>query len=688
MRKMLIVTVLALLLCFLCGLSVLAEETLAGERTYQIEVFLSRMSTEQKLAQMIMPAIRFWGTDSVNVTDLSQLPELAQVLRRHQYGGIILFGQNVQNTEQTVRLIHDLQANNAKSTSALEMGVLPYLIAADQEGGSVARLTMGTRGTGSMAIGATGDEAEHNAYAIGKVFGEELSALGINVNLGPCIDIISDLTDPGMSTRVFSDDPETASELGLAFEKGVSESGVVTCFKHFPGAGDGSDSPTSIHLTADQLKEQGFTAFAHVIDGGAEMVMMSATTFPLIDDEILMEDGITKGYYPANLSPVIVTGMLRGELGFDGVVITDALEMQQFVTEPDNGQKFFAGKRGSVEHDIPVAEKAINAGCDMLLIPTDLNSLEAAEYYEAYIAGLAQLVQDGTIPMERIDESVKRILTLKARHGILNMNSENRTLDEKLETALKTVGSAEHHEVEKHTAVRAITLLKNDNVLPLSKEAKRIVIVCRTAHDNIPVTYALDQLKEDGFLADDTRIENHISGEIKGDENAALTIVIGHYYDTGNGGKVVYTDELTSAMKGADAVICLSAVGAGIQQLQDDNPVMMGVSCALSDAHAAGARFILLSDNLPVDAARFQNADAIVCAYLSAGFRIDPKARTSGSVNAGAYNANVPAALCAIFGDGEMEGSLPITIPALEKNENGTWGFSSTVLYERGFRFQ
>ena len=112
---------------------------------------------------------------------------------------------------------------------------------------------------------------------------------------------------------------------------------------------------------------------------------------------------------------------------------------------------------------------------------------------------------------------------------------------------------------------------------------------------------------------------------------------------------------------------------------------MIGVSRALSEAHEAGAKFVLLSDNLPVDAARFQNADAIVCAYLSAGFGIDPTARTSGSENVGAFNANVPAALYAIFGGAGMPGKLPIQIPCLVKGANGEWTYSDEILYERGY---
>ena len=664
----------------------LAVDSIRDEEIERFAIQLSNtMSLEQKVAQMIMPAIRTWGNDRKSVTDLSACPGLAEALRRHQYGGLILFNANIVNTDQTVRLISDLQANNARCSDAEAAGVIPYLIAADQEGGSVARLTMGTRGTGSMAIGATGGEAERSALITGQIFGEELAALGINVNLGPCIDVITDLTDAGMSTRIFSDDPQTVAKLGLAFMNGVSQSGVITTFKHFPGAGDGSDYPTSIKLTPDQLRESGLFTFGAVIEQGAEMIMTSATTFPLIDDEVFMADGVTKGYYPATLSPGIVTGMLREELAFDGVVITDALEMEQFVTEPDNKKALFSGKGGSIRHDLQVAERAINAGCDILLIPADLNDQDSAQYYDDYVAGIVRLVEEGAVSAERIDESVRRILEMKCRHGLFDMDTSGTDLERKIETARQVVGSAEHHAAETGIAEKAITLLKNNDVLPLSGKGKRIVIIGRTSYDSTPVSYAIQHLMRDGFIDAEARIENRITGENQGSKNAETNIVIDHYYSTSHGGSLVYSQSLSAAIRNADAVVCLSAVGAGSSALQDSSSAMAGVSRALSEAHEAGAKFVLLSDNLPVDAARFQNADAIVCAYLSAGFGIDPTARTSGSENVGAFNANVPAAICAIFGAKDMPGKLPIHIPFLTKSAGGAWIYSDKILYERGY---
>ena len=658
----------------LCAVLMLGSALAAPEADGQARVdeLLDAMTLDQKISQMIMPALRAW--DGEKLTDLSGQPKLAEALRRHQYGGVILFGSNIADTAQTVRLIDDLQRNNAQGNPA----AIPYLVSADQEGGYVARLSMGTRGTGSMAIGATGEAAEANAKATGQVFGEELEALGINVNLGPCIDVISDLTDLGMSTRVFSDDPQVASRLGLAFAAGVGQSNVVTCFKHFPGAGDGSDYPTAIRLTPDQLAENGLAAFRAAVEGGAEMVMTSATTFPLVDEAALMADGVTEGFLPATLSPLIVTGMLREELGFDGVVITDALEMAQFVTEPDTDAQLFSGERGTAAHDVQVAQKAINVGCDILLLSTDLNDEEDAQYYEEYIAGIVALVESGEIDPARIDASVRRILTLKGRHGFLDPDAT--PVEQRIEAAEQIVGSQAHHAVEMDIARQAVTLLKDDGALPV--RGGNTVILGRTVLDNTPICYALALLQQGGFIDPATRIDNRITGETTGEEGAPSTIVIDRYYEDG---ALVYSDALADAIRDADVVVCLSSASEGLDRLQDDNPQIQGVRRAITDAREGGARFVLLSDNLPVDTARFQDADAIVCAYMSSGFGVDPTAQTGPAGTVGAYNANVPAALCAIFGDGDMPGRLPIEIPAMVVDADGKWAYGDQLLYERGY---
>lgn len=655
--------------------------TSAAPADGRVDSLLKAMTLEQKIAQMIMPALRCWEGDDNEVTDLSTVPELAAALQKHQYGGVILFGSNVKETEQTLRLVSDLQANNAQGVDATTTSVIPYFVAADQEGGSVARLYMGTRGTGSMAIGATGVNASQNARDMGTIFGLELSALGINVNLAPCVDVITNLADAGMSTRVFSDDPQIVSDCALGFSYGVSKTGVITCYKHFPGAGDGSDDPTAIFLTLEQLREQGLIPYIAVIENGADMVMTSACTFPVIDDEVTLADGMTQGYYPATMSQKIVGQMLREELGFEGVVMTDALEMDQFFDEPDTGDAILAGGR-ELEGCVNVAEKCIAAGCDILLIPTDLNGRDKVQWYEDYIAGIANRVSSGSIAQSRIDDSVRRILSLKELRGILDVDTSGAGVVDAIAKAQQIVGSADHHEIERAVAEQAVTVLKDTGVMPLVGEGTGTVILGRTTADATPIGYALDELMTSGVVDSAALVENHMTGQTTGSDGAQTRIYIDRYYDFDTAG-LVWSDETSQAIAQAQQVICLCATGAGLDVLQDYDSRMQAVSRALQEAHAAGAKFVLLSDNLPVDAARFPDADAVVCCYLSSGFDIDPTTG-SGSQHMRAINANVPAALRAIFGAADMPGVLPIDIKAMEKGADGTWSYTDDILYARG----
>ena len=167
-----------------------------------------------------------------------------------------------------------------------------------------------------------------------------------------------------------------------------------------------------------------------------------------------------------------------------------------------------------------------------------------------------------------------------------------------------------------------------------------------------------------------------------GPDDAATHMSIYRYYDLDTG-ELSWPEGLSEALAQAQYVICLCATWAGLNKLQDSDGRMQGVARALKETHAAGGKLVLLSDNLPVDAARFTDADAIVCCYLSSGFDIDPTTG-SGSENMRAINANVPAALRAIFGAADMPGTLPIDLYGLEQDKDGAWAYTDEVLYARG----
>ena len=626
------------------------------------EEILSGMTLDEKISQLIIPAIRTW--DEVNVTDLSENGELAEALRRHQYGGVILFAMNISDPEQTARLVYDLQANNASAEASAH---IPYLMPVDEEGGIVLRFASGTRMTGNMAIGAAGEDAEECARQTGAVLGEEMAALGFNADFAPVVDVNNNPENPVIGTRSFSDDPQTVAVLGQAFEEGLAENDIIGTYKHFPGHGDTvTDShigTPSIEKTYEQLQETELVPFAAAIENGADMIMTAHITFPQIDEEVTFGDGKTKGFYPATMSEKMIDGILRTDLGFDGVVVTDALEMDAIRTAG-----LVPGEEGSVEYAVNVAEKVINAGVDILLLPRDLNSAQEAAFYDDYIDGLGKKVDEGSISQERIDESVLRVLKMKEKYGILSCDSEVPPVEQRIENAKRTVGSEAHHEIEAAIAGKAVTLVKNEgDVLPLTGEEQHIVFLCRQDSDEPTVRSAAEKLREEGYIGADA------------------SVIIDYYFDpNAEDEQLHYTEDLKAAVGEADVVIALSKT-LGLSGLAETSPQFLGMQTALEDTHAGGGRFIMISDNLPYDAARYQDADAIVLAYMGSGLDIDPTARGEENGSMGAVNANVAAAIETVFGANIPTGTLPVNLPVILEDEDGALSYGDEILYERGF---
>ncbi len=653
-----------------------AEEKGAG----RAEEILAGMSLDEKVSQMIVPAIRTWNGE--NVTDLSKTPELAEALRKHQYGGIILYGANVSDTGQVTRLIADLQANNA----AIEpvSAHIPYLMPVDEEGGIVTRLTTGTRMTGSMAIGATGKDAEDFARKTGEVIGEELAAVGFNADCAPDIDVNNNAANPVIGTRAFSDDPQIVAQLGKAYKDGLDKNHIIAIYKHYPGHGDtGIDShigTPSVEKTYEQLKEMELIPFEAAIADGADMIMTAHITYPLIDEEVVFGDGVTKGYYPATMSKKMISEILRHDLGFNGVVVTDALEMDAITA----AGLVLVGE-DPIEYSVNIAQEVINADVDILLLPLDMNCAEAVLAYDAYIEGLKAKVEEGAITQEQIDDSVLRILKLKEKYGILDTAVTADGIDETIQRALQVVGSDAHHEIEMDIAKKAVTMVKNDDkTLPLEGTGKKIVFIGRQADDSKTILHTIRQLQQQGRIDPDAQIVDLVHNEKTGSEDAKTRITIDFYFDPDGGEtKLHYTDALKQAVAEADTVICLSKTSS-LSAMGTDNDQYRGISGAIADAHAAGAKAILLSDNLPYDAARYQDADAILLAYMGSGLDMDPTARADGSANLKAYNANVIAAIHILFGDGSPSGTLPVNIPAIAVQDDGSLTYTADTLYERG----
>ncbi|WP_026666146.1 glycoside hydrolase family 3 protein [Butyrivibrio sp. FC2001] len=649
-----------LVLSILIGSFVLTGYSSSQEPEARAKQIVQTMTLDEKISQMIIPAIRTWNEE--NITDINAVPQISEALRRHQYGGLCLFRQNITGNEQITRLIHDLQENNRNIEGVSTH--IPYLTSVDEEGGIVIRLTSGTRMTGNMAIGATSD-AENNAEITGMIIGEEMSAVGFNTDFAPDIDVNSAPNNPVIGTRSFSDDPNTVAALGISYVKGLEKSNIIAAYKHFPGHGDTDvDShigTPSVEKTYDELKETELVPFKTAIDAGADMIMTAHITYPLIDEEKTFGDGVTKGFYPATMSHKMITDILRTDLGFNGVVVTDALEMDAI-----SNSGIVPGGTNYVEYSVNIAKEVINSDVDLLLIPLDMKNEEAIAFYDGYISGIASKVESGEISQDTIDESVTRILTLKLKYGIM-YDDETPDIEKKVADSITTVGSREHHDAEIKMAREAITVVKNEgNTLPVSKDTKNIFVLGRQSTDANTLQYVVNELKKNNFIADDANIN------------------IDYYYDSSADVQLHYPDDMKEKISSSDIVIGLS-YASNNSALDKENPQYIGVSSAIEDTHAAGGKFILLSSNLPYDAAIFTDADAIVLAYMGSGLGTDPTEKTDSGTGMKAMNANIIAAMETIFGANKPQGHLPVNVPEVKENSDGTLIYKDTYLYNRGF---
>ncbi|MDQ0974112.1 beta-N-acetylhexosaminidase [Neobacillus niacini] len=414
-----------------------------GTRYDLIGSAIKNMSMEEKVGQMLMPDFRTWKGQNVTVMN----DEIAKLVKDYHLGGVILFRENTVTADQTTKLV------SAYQDAAEKYGLL---ISIDQEGGIVTRLQTGTDMPGNMALGAT--RSEETAEKVGKAIGEELNALGINMNFGPVLDVNNNPDNPVIGVRSFSENPELVGKLGNAYIKGLHETGTAATAKHFPGHGDTAvDSHiglSEVPHDIDRLKRVELYPFQQAMDAGIDAIMTAHVTFPKIDDTkaISKKDG-TEIAVPATLSHKVLTGLMREDMGFKGVIVTDAMNM------------------GAIsEHFGPVdaAIRAVKAGADILLMPVGI---------EAVANGIYAAVNSGDISEDRLEQSVERVLTLKLNRSIVKAEVE-KSLDEKVANAFQVVGSPEHKAIEKEAAEKSITLVKNDAVLPLnvSHEDKIVVV--------------------------------------------------------------------------------------------------------------------------------------------------------------------------------------------------------------------
>ena len=479
---------LAILLALVLALSTIS--VIPASAQSKAEQYLETMSTEDKISQMIMPAFRYSYDSENNRSNVTAITDdIAATIGKHSYSGVILFGQNTPTNENTVRLVDALQKANAVNSRPR------LLITIDQEGGSVTRLGQGTMMPGSMALGAANDLSLTREAA--SMMGRELSALGVNADFAPDVDVNNNPANPIIGVRSFSDDPQMVSEHGREFVKALNESGVISTLKHFPGHGDtDTDSHTGlpcINKSYEELKQNELIPFQACIDAGSQMIMTAHIVYPQIEKQTYISKLTGEAInLPATLSKTIISDILRGDMGYSGVVITDAMEMDAIAKHFDR---------------IDAAKLAIEAGVDILLIPVDTTTKEGFADMDAYISTLAQLADSGQISMDKINAAVLRILTLKENNGLFSAY-DGTDIETRVQNAIDSVGTKGNHDKEWEIAKKGMTLVKNeDNALPLSRTNEKTVVLVPYNDETNPMNYAIRKLKENGKFPEGATFE-------------------------------------------------------------------------------------------------------------------------------------------------------------------------------------
>lgn len=347
------------------------EESIIGDQ-------LAEMSLDEKIGQLIIA-----GLEGTEVTEQTRT-----LIDTYHIGGFIFFKPNLESPEQSRQLVNDLKALNADND-------IPLFLAVDQEGGEVTRLP----GLEQMKTnGEIGSSYEAGfSYDTGKLLAAQLHAFGMQVNFAPSVDVNSNPNNSVIGNRAFGSDPNVVSEHGVQMMKGMQDENIITSVKHFPGHGDTNEDSHEtlpiIEKTQEELAEIELIPFEETIEVGADMVMIAHILLPKLDTS-----------HPATLSKEVVTDLLRKEMEYDGVVVTDDMTM------------------GAIVNDYGLDEAsvmAVKAGVDIILMA------HGDENVQKTFTALKDAVENGDITEKRIDESVQRILLLKNKYELADTPVES-----------------------------------------------------------------------------------------------------------------------------------------------------------------------------------------------------------------------------------------------------------------------
>ena len=574
---------------------------LSGNGEKWAEKTLHKLTLEEKVGQVFM----IWCRASFLNEENPEYLQLKEAIQKYHVGSFAMTvhvdGPYLLRSEpyEAAELLNRMQSDSK----------LPLLFAADFERGVPMRLMGATIFPHAMAFG--GDGKLEDAENFGRITAEESRAIGIHWNFFPDADVNSNPANPIINTRSFGEDPKQVGDLVTAYIKGAHEGGMLTTVKHFPGHGDtATDSHlgvASVNVDRAHLDTIELPPFRQAIAAGVDSVMVAHVTVPALDSD---------PNHVATISPAIVSDLLQKQLGFKGIVVTDALDMAALT-------HLFSNDIGRA------AVEAFKAGNDLLLIPAD---------FPASYKSMIQAVQSGEISRERLDHSVLKILEIKASLGL----QDARLVD--LTEVGKIVGKPEHLAFGQKAADDAVTLVRdNGKVLPLKSKG--------TVKGGLP--YTTQEVTHNQVLAvlfsDDVRTESGraFSREFLARIPDARVMFVDPRFAAG------MSDEILKAVDEAQTVIAAVYVVPSAGK--------MGNTVGMADAtgvllqqmldHAAGKTAVVAMGN-PYLAADFPKVENYMCTFSNA-------------------SVSEIAAVKALFGETAIRGHLPVTIPNIAVRGSG-----------------
>lgn len=348
---------------------------------------LKNMTLEEKIGQMLFVGLDTLRADGKNGKLTKMNRTIKGKIEAWSPGGVILYGKNMEDKEQITELTEELQ----------QVSRIPLLIGTEEEGGENSRIASQEKieveeTEEAQRIGEAGDRTK--AQETGQIIGSYMKEMGFNLNFAPVADVSETAEHTIMGSRTYGSDAEVTSDMAAAFIRGIQAEGVSAVLKYFPGQGsltaDTHKGAADIIKTIKELRKTEFKPFSAGIDAGVDFIMVGHASV----------SSVTENQTPASLSKLMIAEILRNELQFDSVVITDSMNMKA-ITETYSAEE--------------AAAKAVKAGADMILCPD--NGREAYE-------GIRKAVKDGEIEEKRLDESVLRILRVKIRRGMIPEDTE------------------------------------------------------------------------------------------------------------------------------------------------------------------------------------------------------------------------------------------------------------------------